>query len=40
MELAAKEPLALLVDALLDTEKPTPSVPILVRAVEGLFPNI
>lgn len=36
----AKEPLALLVDALLDTEKPTPSVPVLVRAVEGLFPNI
>ncbi len=36
----AKEPLALLVDALLDTEKPTPPVPILVQAVEGLFPNI
>lgn len=37
---AAKESLALLVDALLDTEKPTPSVPILVQAVESLFPNI
>ena len=36
----AKEPLALLVDALLDTEKPIPPVPVLVRAVESLFPNI
>lgn len=36
----AKEPLTLLVDALLDTEKPTPPVPILVQAVESLFPNI
>ena len=36
----SKESLALLVDALLDTEKPTPPVPILVQTVEGLFPNI